>query len=152
MAGWVIALSDNPWLKGRARKVAWLLIPLLLLIYGLDAAAHLGWIAPGLDPQAAKRAQWDEAAKHLEDLVGRDLSHQHVPIDGYRFVNCDLTGAILEFQGRLPFEFVNSTLETAVFKSTDPAVNSLMMVEMAIRAAKPGAQFDCRVGEEVPPR
>lgn len=74
--------------------------------------------------------QWNEESKALTSKTG-DFSHRTIPLDGYRYFNCNMDGSTLLFEGRLPSEVINCK---GIFQigSHNPAIDNALGLAMAI--------------------
>ena len=132
---------------GPTRWPVFVLLILLLMnagVTGFDYYMHRQHIIGNWDKDAGDR---------LIEETG-DLSHRSLPIDGYRFSNCNLDGSSLYYEGYLPTEVTNCT-GTFTVVSHNHAIQQTMLIMqgMCTQMAKmaSGTQLVCKPQDELTP-
>jgi hypothetical protein len=106
------------------------------------------WSAVAYDIYDRHRSVDMSAWNPMTVIEGKDLSHETVPLDGYKYIRCNLQGATLVYEGQKAAGWEDCQTQGATITSHNLAVAQALFLCQGL--VSKGGQIACKAGEAPP--
>jgi hypothetical protein len=115
-------------------------IPKMGPLFAMTVIASLTWAAVGLNYYSQHSQDWPKGyvAKQPPKRVWK---REVVPLDGYRYEDCQFEDVTFQYEGKTPIQFIRCTVNGFSIKSGNPSIMGMLTFLKAANLIDPKVRF-----------